>query len=306
MHISPLLLSGATLALVAALSIASPKADSTSIEQKIAKAIPSALVQPPQPRKILIFSLTNGFRHKSIETAKIAFPMLGEQTGAFEAVVSDDLEHFQKDAINQFDAICFVNTTQEVFLPNKAALATMTEQQIAAAHKLSDTIKENLMRYINEGGAFVGIHAATDTFYDWPEYGAMIGGYFWGHPWRANSPVHIDVDPNAKNHPIVAHLKGEPLRFREEIYQHKDPYDSSKCDMLLRLDPSKSDQTVKKVRRKDNDFGVSWTKNHGKGRVFYCSIGHNHDMYWNPDVLSIYLNGIQWAMGDLKVNTTLE
>ncbi len=297
---APLILSTAALALVAVISIAAPQADSATTESRIAKAIPTALAEPTQPRKILIFSVTNGFRHKSIDTAKIAFPMLGEKTGAFEAVVSDDLKHFQKDAIDQFDAICFLNTTKEVFLPNKAALVAMTEQQITAAHELSDTLKENLMRYITEGGAFVGIHAATDTFYDWPEYGAMIGGYFWGHPWRAKSPVHIDVEPAAKHHPIVAHLKGEPLRFKEEIYQHKDPYDSSKCEMLLRLDPSKSDQTVKKVRRTDNDFGVSWTKTHGKGRVFYCSIGHNHDMYWNPDVLAIYLNGIQWAMGDLQ------
>jgi len=72
--------------------------------------------------------------------------------------------------------------------------------------------------------------------------------------------------------------------------------------MLLRLDTEKSDMKVKGIKRKDNDFGVSWTKDFGKGRVFYCSLGHNDFIYWDSKVLGVYLNGIQWALGDLKVN----
>jgi hypothetical protein len=70
--------------------------------------------------------------------------------------------------------------------------------------------------------------------------------------------------------------------------------------MLLRLDPEKSAQ-VKGMMREDNDYGVAWARNWQKGRVFYCSIGHNHEMYWNPEVLRHYLAGIQWAIGDYKV-----
>ena len=72
--------------------------------------------------------------------------------------------------------------------------------------------------------------------------------------------------------------------------------------MLLRLDTEKTDMTVKGIKRKDGDFGIAWARNWGKGRVFYCSLGHNHHIYWNPKVVRHYLAGIQWALGDYKVD----
>lgn len=303
MKLTPLTIAASTLALVGLISIAAPKHSSSDISKKVAAAIPETpLVKPRKERKILLFSATKGYRHKSIDTAKIAFPMLGQNTGAYQTVVSNDLANFEPDIIKSFDAVCFVNTTKEVFLPSPKKQKAMSPDDLAEAIAKSDRLKESFMNYIRTGGAFVGIHSATDTFFEWPEYGEMIGGYFWNHPWNAKSDVHLDVEPGAENNPIVAHLEGKPLKFKEEIYQHKDPYDSSKYEMLLRLNTAKSDQNVKGIKRTDNDFGVSWTKMHGKGRVFYCSIGHNHDMYWNSDVLKIYLNGIQWAMGDLEIN----
>ena len=92
---------------------------------------------------------------------------------------------------------------------------------------------------------------------------------------------------------------GESMNFKEEIYQFKDPYQSKNQHMLLRLNVEKSAK-VGGLKRADGDYGVAWARNQGKGRVFYCSLGHNHDMYWNEKVLSHYLAGIQWAMGDLK------
>jgi hypothetical protein len=71
--------------------------------------------------------------------------------------------------------------------------------------------------------------------------------------------------------------------------------------MLLRLDTEKTDMTRPGIKRTDGDFGVAWARPWEKGRVFYCSLGHNHEMYWNPKVLSHYLAGIQWAIGDYKV-----
>lgn len=130
----------------------------------------------------------------------------------------------------------------------------------------------------------------------------MMNGYFAGHPWNAGTNVHIYVEPGKEEHPLVAMFGGEPVEFKEEIYQFKDPYDSSKVDMLLRLDPEKSDK--KKGARKDNDYGVAWARNWEKGRVFYCSLGHNHDMYWHPKVMRHYLAGIQWALGDYEVEVS--
>ena len=150
------------------------------------------------------------------------------------------------------------------------------------------------------GGGFVGIHAATDTFQSWPEYGRMIGGYFDGHPWGAGTDVSIKVEPGEEKHPLVAMFEGRNIDFKEEIYQLRDPYDSSKVHMLLRLDTERSNMDVRGIKRSDGDFGVAWARHWGKGRVFYCSLGHNDHIYWNGKVLRHYLAGIQWAMGDLE------
>lgn len=275
------------LCVIAGLIAASPKKETppAGAQEKIEEALPDeAYAKPKQKRKLLVFSRTAGFRHQSIATGKMALEEMGEKTGAFEAVISDDLENFEPGKIDEFDAILFLSTTQNAF-------------QGAEDEK---RLQDSLMKFVKSGKGFVGIHAATDTFYNWPEYGEMINGYFDGHPWTANHEVHVFVEPGKEKHPLAAMFEGEPLEFKEEIYQLKDPYDSSKVDMLLRLDKEKSAE-VKGIKRTDNDFGVAWARHWGEGRVFYCSLGHNHHIYWHPKVLRHYLAGIQWALGDYEV-----
>ncbi len=270
---------------------------------KIAEALPEkAYAKPKEKRTLLVFSRTNGFRHASIATGKLALEELGRKTGAFEVVISDDLDNFESDVLKKFDAVCFLSTTQNVFAPTGDQWKEMSEEDRAGAREREIRLKENLMNYVKAGNGFIGIHAATDTFYEWPEYGEMINGFFDGHPWGSGTDVSIKVEPGQENHPLVAMFEGESVDFKEEIYQLKDPYDSSAVDMLLRLDPEKSDMNVQGIKRDDNDFGVSWIRNWEKGRVFYCSLGHNHEMYWHPKVVRHYLAGIQWALGDLEVD----
>ena len=270
--------------------------------EKITAALPEKpFAKPEKPRKLLVFCKTNGFRHGSIPTGKIAMEELGKKTGAFEAVISDDLENFEVEKLVKFDAICFLNTTLNVFALSKDELATMSDQDKKSATEREMRLKENFMKFIKSGRGFVGIHAATDTFHEWEEYGVMINGFFDGHPWNADTMVSIKVEPGKEKHPLVAMFQGKNLEFKEEIYQLRKPYDSKAVDMLLRLDTEKTDMTKDKIKRTDGDFGVAWARNWGKGRVFYCSIGHNHEMFWNPQILSHYLAGIQWALGDYKV-----
>lgn len=268
--------------------------------EKIQQALPSAsFAKPQKPRKLLVFAVTRGFRHGSIITGKLALTELGKKTGSFETVVSDDLANFESPAIQQFDAICFLSTTQDVFMPAADELNAMSEEQKKTTTEQALRLRENLMNFIKSGKGFVGIHAATDTLYNWPQYGEMIGGYFDGHPWGAGTDVQIDVEKGQEQHPLAAMFEGKSLNFKEEIYQHKQPYDSSKVTMLLRLNVEKSAQ-VQNLKRQDGDYGVSWARQWGQGRVFYCSLGHNNEMYWHPLVLKHYLAGIQWAMGDLQ------
>ena len=256
-----------------------------------------------KPRKLLVYSVTRGYRHKSIPIGQAALRILGEKTGAYEAVVSDDMENFEPDTIGQFDAVCFLNTTKDVFKPAKNDWNTMSPEQRKVALEREERLKKSLMKFLESGKGFIGIHAATDTYYSWKEYGEMIGGYFDGHPWNAGTPVSIMVEKGQEEHACCAHLEGENLNFKEEIYQFKAPYDPRKLHMLLRLDTEQTD--ISKGKRADKDYGVSWIKNHGKGRVFYCSLGHNEHIYANPKVLQHYLKGIQWALGDIEVDVKI-
>ncbi len=288
------------VALVACLTFACSaknKVDSA----RIVKALPKeAFVKPKKERTLLVFSVTNGYHHGSIPTGQAALKMLGEKTGAYKTVLSNDLSNFEPENIAKFDAICFLNTTGSVFVPKNLDKLSADEQKKAKKH--AKRLQKSLMKHVKDGAGFVGIHAATDTNYDWPEYGEMIGAYFNGHPWGAGTKVSIKVEPGRENNPLVAHMDGKNLNFKEEIYQFKEPYDSSKVGMLLRLDTEKSPMDRPGINRKDKDFGVSWVRNWGKGRVFYCSLGHNNHIYSNPKVLKLYLGGIQWALGDLKVS----
>ena len=271
--------------------------------EKIAAALPDKpFATPAKPRKLLIFSVTNGFHHASIPTGQLAFTELGKKTGAFETVVSNDLANFETDKLKDFDAVCFLSTTGEVFSPGKDQTKSMSPEALKEAGARADRLKANLMAFIKEGKGFVGIHSATDSCYQWPDYGQMINGYFDGHPWGAGTEVSIRVEPGQEKHPLVAMFEGKNVDFKEEIYQLKDPYDSKKVDMLLRLDTEKTKIDIGGVKRADKDFGVAWARSWGKGRVFYCSLGHNHEIYSNPIILKHYLAGLQWAIGDFKVD----
>ncbi|MGJ8657646.1 MAG: ThuA domain-containing protein [Akkermansiaceae bacterium] len=314
MNIKPLTISAVALFGVFGLYVASAKPEKANDakmtnEMKIKQALKQAELEVPdgvkegddEKKKILVFSKTNGFRHKSIGVGKQTLELMAESSGAFDVVISDDLENFDKGKIEGFDAICFLNTTMDVFSPNKKQLKKMSDEAKENAAELDKVRKVNLMNFIEGGKGFIGIHAATDTFYEWPEYGEMLGGYFDGHPWRHNMEVSIKADKKNKSHALLNGVipadKGE-LRFNEEIYQHKDPYDSNKVTMLLRLDADASDKPKNGIKRKDKDFGVSWVKPHKKGRVFYSSLGHNDHIYWNKNVLKHYYNGIIYALGE--------
>lgn len=288
----------------AALVAAAPAEVSADAIAKVRAALPAAApAKPKKPRKVLVFSVTNGFRHGSIPLGQEALRLLGEQTGAYQVVVSNELANFEAERIKGFDAVCFLSTTGDPFMPGNDELKGMSEEQRKEAKAYAEKLRESMMAFIKGGGGFMGIHSATDTFYNWSEYGEMLCGYFNGHPWTAGTQVSIKVEPGKEKHPLVVMFGGQNIEFKEEIYQFKEPYDSSKVEMLLRLDTEKTDMNGK-GNRADNDYGVSWARNWGKGRVFYSSLGHNDHIYQNPKVLLHYLAGLQWAIGDLDAQVT--
>ena len=248
---------------------------------KIRAAAPDkAPVKPAQPRRLLVYTACKGFRHAAIPYCTAALEASGQKTGAFEVVVSDDPAVFQPDSLKRFDGICFNNTTGELF---------------------DDTaLKQGLLDWVKSGRGIIGIHAATDCFYEWPEYGELMGGYFDGHPWNETVAVKID-DPA---HPVNAAFGGQGFQIADEIYQFKKPYSREKLRVLLSLDATKIDMTKPGIKRADQDFAVSWVRNYGLGRVFFCSLGHREEIFTNPTIMQHYLAGIQFALGDLPADAT--
>lgn len=275
---------------------AQPAPDTT---ERIRAAAPSqAYVKPKSPRKLLVFTLTRGFRHDSIPDGVRALEILGSQTGAYTAVHSEDIAVFEAESLRGFDAVCFLNTTGELFTPPE--VDRLPPAQLQAAREREARLKRNLLDFVESGGGLVGIHSATDTFYQWPEFGQLIGGYFDGHPWHEE----VVLRNEERDHPVNAGLGMADLVITDEIYQFKEPYSRRRQRVLLSLDTSKVDMDKAGLHRTDGDFAVSWVRRAGRGRVFYCSLGHRSEVYWNPKVLRHYLAGIQFALGDLEAEAS--
>ena len=256
---------------------------------KVEAAMPDKpTVKPGKPRKLLVFTLCKGFPHDSVPLGTKTLELMGKKTGAFEATSSDDPKVFAADNLKQYDAVMMNNTTGNLF----------DDKDLRAA----------LLEFVKGGKGLAGIHAATDCFYDrWPEYGEMIGGLFQGHPFR--KIVVKNDDPTS---PINAVFKGQGFEISDEMYTFKDPYSRDKLRILLSIDMQKTVLKDDEKRpgfkqgenRNDHDYAISWIREYGKGRVFYCSFGHDHQIFWNTPILQHYLDGIQYAMGDLTADAT--
>jgi type 1 glutamine amidotransferase len=267
--------------------------------QKIDQALPAkAPSKPKKKRKMLISNLAiqkgkvvRG--HPSIPHGNYAIEQMGRRTGAYEVVVSNDIEMFRPGIIDQFDAICFNNTVGVLFEDPQ--------------------LKESLLGHIAKGKGFVGFHAAAATFveypvYDqWPPFGQMVGGTEnGGHPWSPKETITIKVED--LSHPINKAFGGKSFEIADEVYQLQEPDLRGRLRVLLSIDVSKTDvgpnRRILALRRKDLDFPMTWIKPHGKGRVFYSSLGHNPDIFWHKELLAHFLAGIQYALGDLQVDDT--
>ena len=257
---------------------AQPAVPSEQLDMIRAAAPDTEPAKPKKPRKLLVYTGCKGFVHSSIPTGAAAVALMGEKTGAYETTISDNPTVFAADKLKDFDAVCLVSTTGTLFD--------------------DEALRKSLMDFVHDGGGLAGIHAATDCFYDWEQFGELMGGYFDGHPWHENVTIKLEEPA----HPVMAAFGGEPFEIVDEIYQFKDPYSRDRLHVLMGLDTSKTDMTKNGINRKDGDFAVSWVRNAGRGRVFYCSLGHREEIFWNPRVLRHYLAGIQFALGDLRAS----
>lgn len=267
-----------------------PAARLRAIEQAAPEA---ALVKPAKPRKLLVYGRvpTHG---DSVICCFEAMKVLGRKTGAFEAVSSGDPAVFLPETLRQFDAVVMNNTHEtNPWLP--FGFKDLGPAQQAAARQREEVLKKSFLDFVAGGKGLVGIHGTT-CMVKWPEFMELVGGTYGGH---FTGPAW--VKPEQPDHPLCAMMRGMSFEVNDEIYIFREPYTRQRLRVLTCLD---LDKTQDPLRRADKDYAVSWIRTYGKGRVFYCSLGHTASSYQNPTVLAHYLAGIQYALGDLAADAT--
>jgi uncharacterized protein len=224
---------------------------------------------PTGPLTAFSISRTRRVRHEVLPLSGSVLHDLGESSGSFTVTATDDVSALTAENLRRFAAILFYTTGE---LP------------------VSDVQKTALLDFVGSGGGFLGVHSATDTFYLWPDYLKLIGGYFNGHPWRQAVRIEV-VDPAD---PLVAFL-GTSLQIADEIYQISD-FDYEGSHVLLRLDATSVDLTLSGVRRRFYGWPLAWTRTYGRGRVFYTALGHEEAVWRDPRYQRILLNAILWSI----------
>jgi len=215
--------------------------------------------------QVLVVTATAGFRHDSIETAEQVISSISDQTGRFTVVFARTEEEMllalMPERLNDIRLVMFVNTTGEVGIAGR----------------------EGLLRWISEGGSFIGAHSAADTWHESPEYIEMLGGEFETHPAETNVSVMVDD----RDHPATAGLES-PHRLFEEIYLFRN-FHLEQVRMLLSLRASPENA-------QPGFFPLSWFRTYGRGRVLYTALGHRSDVWTSPWFEQHLTGAILWAL----------
>jgi putative membrane-bound dehydrogenase-like protein len=249
----------------------------------LALAAPGA--SAAEKKKLVLITQSVGFDHDVVKPrpgdkpsiVHQTFLDLAAKTGLFDVEHSRDASILTPEKLKQTEIVVFYTTgTADKQLPMKA---------------------EDLDAFVNNGGKFLGIHPATDTFHNTPVYQKLIGGEFVDHPWHAKDTVTIKVlDPeHAAAKPWID--AGAGLTFKEEIYQHKN-FDPANVHVILGLDMEKTEL------KRPMFIPIAWCKEQGKGRLFYTSLGHRDDVWGNPRYQDHLVAAIKWLTGEAAGDAT--
>jgi type 1 glutamine amidotransferase len=225
--------------------------------------------------KILVYTKNGkGYVHDNIASSVAAIQALGKQNG-FAVDVTDDPAKFTDGNLKQYDALVFSNTNNNVF---------DTDAQRVA-----------LMRYIQAGGNFVGLHSASGTERNWKWFKNMLGGtFFWHEPGQGFTVNILD-----RKNPSLAHLPEKWVREKDEFYFIKE------LGVNLNVLAVNDHTTIQKPAGKALDtfgtvFPSVWWHEYDGGRAFYSSLGHEKGDYEKDDLKKHILGAIEWAIGPQK------
>jgi type 1 glutamine amidotransferase len=234
-----------------------------SIDGALAESMVSQVPVVPAKAGVLIFSKTAGFRHDSIETGVAAMKEFLAATYVVDA--TEDSAAFTPANLERFRVVVFMNTTGDV---------------------LDDAQQAAFERFIEDGGGYVGVHSASDTEYDWPWYGRLVGAYFKTHPAIQEAVVRNE----SKDHPSMAGWPAE-LKRTDEWYVYRTNPRSVKGMMIL----ASLDESSYTGGGMDGDHPTTWCHEVGKGRAWYTGGGHTKESFAEPLFRSHLKGGVDWA-----------
>jgi len=213
--------------------------------------------------RLLVFSKTTGYRHASIPVGKKALMELGASQG-YLVDTTEEASVFTNKNLKQYDVILFLSTTGNVL----------------------DSVQQSAFEnFIRSGKGFVGIHAATDTEYDWPWYVGLVGASFESHPKQQTARLYRIN----KTHLSTVSLPDNWERF-DEWYNFKNINPSTHT--LLKIDEG----SYTGGKNGDN-HAVAWYHSYDGGRSFYTVLGHTDASFAEPLFLEHCLGGIKYAAG---------
>ncbi len=230
----------------------------------------SAAASPALPichKRILVFSKTAAFRHASIADGKQVLKKLADAHG-FAIDFSEDANVFSDSNLARYNAVVFLMTTGEIFNDS---------QQIAFQH------------YIEAGGGFVGIHSASDTEYDWPWYGGLVGAYnnvSNKHSSVQPATVHVEDSTTPSTNMLPA------LWMRTDEWYNFAVNPRSKVHVLLTVD-----EKTYKGGIMGTDHPLAWYHAYDGGRAWYTAMGHTSESYHEPLFQQHLWGGILYAVG---------
>ncbi|MGF7237144.1 MAG: ThuA domain-containing protein [Frankia sp.] len=224
----------------------------------------SATAVAARPYRVLVFTMTAGYRHASIPDGVAAIRRLGAEHG-FAVDEAADARPFTDAGLRPYAAVVWLSTTGN--------LLTAPEQLV-------------FERYIRGGGGYVGVHAAADAEYGWAWYGGLVGAVFRSHPPIQRATVLI----KDRRHPATASLPAAWTRLDEWYDFRANP--GSHVHLL-----ATDTQTTYPDGRRGGGHPVVWCQNYDGGRSFYVAFGHTSASWREPAFLTVVLGGIETAAG---------
>ncbi len=222
----------------------------------------ASIGQDSSTDSILVFTKTEGFRHQSIPAGVETIQQLAAKHNV-ASVHTEDATYFHPDSLNHFDAIVFLSTTGNI---------------------LNNQQQQAFKKFIQNGGGFMGIHAAADTEYEWPWYGRMIGAYFKSHPQIQQATITV----TDKNHPSTAFLPDTWPRT-DEWYNYKNI--SPDITVLMNLEESTYEGGTN-----GEDHPIAWYREFEGGKVFYTGGGHTKESYSDTLFRRHLWGGLQYIL----------